>query len=188
MPQIKFLLDTSCYLHLAIPFHPLLAVERGENKYTFYLTDKHDLEFAESQTIQTTPIFKWVFDEKYKANRIRRLKPSAQQMKEIDKFFTTIVTQLPLLGLEELSPRDIWYFAYAKILKTKLVTDDSRLRELADGYQVENYDTLELLHLMYSENIISLAEIRKAKDYWNKTNNFPLGNSFRRKYSRLFET
>jgi len=89
--------------------------------------------------------------------------------------------------LEELSPYDIWYLVYAKVLKTKFVTDDSKLRDLADAQDVTNFDTLELLKHLLKEVVISPNEIKAAKKYWTDVQNFPLGKSFSAKYNRLFK-
>jgi|JI10StandDraft_1071094.scaffolds.fasta_scaffold25727_2 hypothetical protein len=187
MAQSKILLDTSAYLHLAVPFHPLIGEERGLFKYTFYLTDKHENEFRESNLLSINPKFFWFKEEKYIVNRKRILTLSKQQVKEADLLFKEIVKALPYLGLEELSPYDIWYLVYAKVLKTKFVTDDSKLRDLADAQDVTNFDTLELLKHLLKEVVISPNEIKAAKKYWTDVQNFPLGKSFSAKYNRLFK-
>lgn len=181
MAQTKILLDSNSYFRLAKSIRPLLFQEFGENRFSLYVLEELEREYARSPRLQNQ--FAWVNDPEYRENRQKRLALSRQQKKELatvyDFMWRHVQTDLP-----GPSRTDVIALSHGYVLGIAVVTDDVDMIALANVFKVRIFKTLELLKLMLDSGHIDMAMVRRIAAYWSYEDDRP--TDYYRDYRRLF--
>lgn len=181
MPESPILLDSNSYFRLAKSIHPLLGNKFGRNKHCLYVLPHLDREFSVNQRLNTK--FWWVNETQYKNNRQTRLVITDKEKKRIEMTVEILLDHKRQNKLE-ISNVDIICLSYGKILNIPVITDDVKMREVADEFGVLNNKTLELMLLMYECQHVTIKKIQEIVAYWKHINDKPSG--FRDDFEKLF--
>ena len=162
MRQTKLLLDTNTYLRLAQSIRPLLGREFGKEKHTLYIHNKIEIELNRSPRLQTK--FSWIDGDEYTANRKKKLNISKEEKTNIETNFDFIWEFQKDIGYK-LSQEDIYCIATALELEIPLVTDDQNMIKTCIEFEVNFLSTLQLLKLMFDNNLIDLSIVKQIVEY-----------------------
>lgn len=181
MAQTKILLDSNSYFRLAKSIRPLLFQEFGENRFSLYVLEELEREYARNPRLQNQ--FAWVNDPEYRENRSKRLTLSRREKRDLPTVFAFlwhhVQTKLP-----GPSRADVTVLSHGYVLGIAVVTDDSDMITLAKGFGIKIMTTLELLKLMMDSGHIDMAMVRSIAAYWSFEDDRP--KDYNKDYRRLF--
>ncbi|KPK96137.1 hypothetical protein AMJ80_01690 [bacterium SM23_31] len=186
MPLIKIILDTNSYLRLAKSLHPLLNRTFGKSNYCLFIIKDFQKEFNKKPILKSK--FYWVNTPEFIENRKKPIKLSPAEQKQFDLAFEIVLdTAKDENLLDKLSLIDIKFITYSHILKSPLVTDDTDMMKLAKEFEIEIFNTLQLLKLMLDNNHITMEKIREIIQYLNYEDDLPKSKKeLKKEYKTLF--
>lgn len=170
MAQSKILLDTSCYLRLAVSIHPLLFQPFGDAEYCLYCLRELDEELMRSPRLQTK--FHWALEREYRENRKNYLSLGKRERKEINRAYEFIwdYVQTDHRGVSRV---DVLALAHGYALQIPVATDDKSMTEVGDSFDIKTFRSLDLLKLMHDADHISLLKVREIVAYWRYWKDVP---------------
>ncbi|MBI2802210.1 MAG: DNA-binding protein [Gammaproteobacteria bacterium] len=170
MAQSKILLDTSCYLRLAVSIHPLLFQPFGDAEYCFYCLPELDDELTRNPRLQTK--FHWALEREYRDNRKTYLSLGKRERKEINRAYEFIwdYIQTDFRGVSRV---DALALAHGYALQISVATDDKAMTEVGAAFDIETFRSLDLLKLMLDADHISLVKVREIVAYWRYWKDVP---------------
>lgn len=181
MRQTKLLLDTNTYLRLAKSIHPLLGKPFGKSKFTLYIHDKIERELSRSPRLLTK--FSWIEENEYILNRKKKLTLSKIEREQIE-FTYEHIWEFQKEIEYNLSLEDIYCIAASLELKITLVTDDQNMIKTCNEFEVTVLSTLQLLKLMFDNNLIDQLLVKQIVQYWEYEKDIPA--NFRNELQKLF--
>ncbi len=182
MAQSKILVDSNSYFRLAKSIRPLLSVAFGEENYCLYVLKDLEIEYDRSSRLQSK--FEWVNDDEYFDNRKQALTIPRKDKNETQRTIEILENHKyeNELGV---SPVDINYLAHAYVLDIPVVTDDKDMLELAEDFEIQTLNSLNLLSLMLKCDHINIDKVREIAAYWKFIKDIP--GSFKEDYKSLFK-
>jgi hypothetical protein len=170
MAQSKILLDTSCYLRLAVSIHPLLFQPFGDAEYCLYCLPELDEELMRSPRLQSK--FYWALGHEHKENRKNHLSIGKRERKEINRAYEFIwdYVQTDQRGVSRV---DVLALAHGYALQIPVATDDKSMTETGAAFDIEILRSLDLLRLMRDADHITLQKVREIVAYWRYWKDVP---------------
>lgn len=129
--------------------------------------------------------FGWVNQPEYVENRKRRIRITRSQKEQIRLTYSYLWAYNISQGLGA-SRVDVRALAYGAVLGVPVITDDSDMTELGKVFGMEASGLLDLLKLMYDENLIDFQKIKTLLDYLQYNRDLPYP-SFRKDVMKAFE-
>lgn len=181
MSQNRILVDTNAYFRLAQSIRPLLGEEFGAKKYCLYCIKELQDEYNRSPRLKNT--FTWVNDPEYVKNRTHLLKTTNAEKMEIKRAYDFMYDFVRNVH-PGVSKIDVRCLAHAEQLGIPVVTDDEKMRIVAEVYEINTYKTLELLKLILDCRYIKIDKVREIAAYWIYLNDRP--KDFAVDFKKLF--
>lgn len=182
MTRTEILVDTNVYLRLAQSLHPLLGHPFGEKSYCLRVLPELEKEYLKNPRLRSS--FSWFEEAEYAKNRKNVLRAGKTERTEIEGAYEFILEESYRTD-SSASRVDILCLSYAYVLGIPLVTDDSGMTALGRLYGITIWSTVELLHLMLSENRVDMPKIRETVAYLRYIRDFP--RHLAEEYVRFFK-
>lgn len=186
-PPRVLLLDSNVYFRLARTLHPLLAPTFGKSpRYSLMILAELEREDRSSPRRRTK--FEWVNGPEYREDRGARCYETAgRSVPQADMAFSYLEAHARAEAIN-VSPEDLRALAVGHARGFVVVTDDAGMRQVAEAFEIECWSVMKLLRLMQAEARISLEEVRQVLEYWDETNDLPMGiGRLRAEYHSYFD-
>lgn len=181
MKKQIILVDSNAYFRLYLHLLPFLGKPIGE--YVFYILPELENEYKKSNRLKEK--FDHFFSKEYVEDRKNTLKTSPNNLKKV-MGYKEFIKRIARSSGFTVSPVDIAYLAYCYHLNCPVVTDDKEMRELAKELDIKTFSLLEVLKLLYDNNLLIIETIRKIVGHmnWSKDNSEP---NLISKYEKMFK-
>lgn len=175
-----FIIDLNSYFRVAQSIHPLLFRILG-SKFKIKIHQYFERQYYRQSHLQSK--FSWFNEEEFKLNRTKKFQLSKKTKADINIAYDFIFMEQKALGLNLLYD-DIYCLAYAQVLGITVITDDEGMKTIADQYDINLIDTLDLLKKLFDLKEIDEDKVIEIVEYWEYNRDLPKG--FKAKFPKLF--